>query len=72
MKPAAPTKGAFVDFEEGSPAFGILDADLDSLDGAEHAGHAPADKLPDADFFNGARAQMPPGCARRPCCQAQP
>ena len=56
MKPAGP-KAAFVDFEEGSPAFGILDAaDLDSLDGGEHAGHAPAEKLPDADFFNGMRA----------------
>jgi hypothetical protein len=60
MKPAGP-KSAFADFEEGSP-FGVLDAaDLDSLDGGEHAGgHASADKLPDADFFNGARAQMPP------------
>ena len=56
MKPAGP-KGAFADFEEGSPAYGVLDADLDGLDG-EHGpgGHASADKLPDADFFNGAAA----------------
>ena len=59
MKPAAP-KTAFADFEDGSPAFGVLDADLD-LDGGEHGpgGHASADKLPDADFFNGAAAEIP-------------
>ena len=72
MKPAGP-KGAFADFEEGSPAFGILDTDLDGLDGGEHGGgHASADKLPDADFFNGAAAQMPRLGARCGSAEAQP
>jgi hypothetical protein len=55
------------------PAFGVLDADLD-LDGGEHGpgGHASADKLPDADFFNGAAAQMPRRAARRSAAEAQP
>ena len=72
MKPAAP-KTAFADFEDGSPAFGVLDADLD-LDGGEHGpgGHASADKLPDADFFNGAEAQMPRRAARHSAAEAQP
>ena len=54
MKPAG--KGGMVEFDD-LPAFGmVLDAD-DALEtGGEHGGgHASADKLPDADFFNGAR-----------------
>jgi len=70
MKPVAP-KTAFADFEDGSPALGVLDADLD-LDGGEHGGHASVDKLPDADFFNGAAAQMPRRVARRSAAVAQP
>ena len=73
MKPAAP-KTTFADFEEGSPAFGVLDADLDLLDGGEHGpgGHASADKLPDADFFNGAAAQMPRCVARSGAARCNP
>lgn len=63
MKPAGP-KSAFAESEEVG-----LDADLDSLDAGDHAGaHASPDKLPDADFFNGAGGQMR---ARRPVLRAR-
>ena len=72
MKPAAP-KTAFADVEDGSPAFGVLDVEFED-GGGEHGpgGHASADKLPDADFFNGAAAQMPRRVARRSAAKAQP
>jgi hypothetical protein len=56
MKPAG--KGALYELDDAPPmGFGMLiDAsDVDALEGVEHGGgHGSADKLPDADFFNGA------------------
>jgi hypothetical protein len=58
MKPAG--KGALYELDDAPPmGFGMLiDAsDVDALEGSEHGGgHGSADKLPDADFFNGAFA----------------
>ena len=57
MKPAG--KGALAEYEEVGGFAMLLDgADVEALESGEHGGgHASADKLPDADFFNGARLQ---------------
>jgi hypothetical protein len=55
MKPAG--KGGFAELDDLA-SFGMLDADVEGLESGEHGGtHGSADKLPDADFFNGARAR---------------